>query len=206
MSVWQSFKSLWKSTDDTQPEIVDKTVLNVSTGNFLIFSYTDFEGISEQSLELKSKKDATFQSGKKLSYFKLGLEGMFYRALSEDEIEIMRPLSDMDSFLGLVGDDFNEFMNIDEDEFSVDGSGNEVINSNEKSFELSDDLSWLQKGKYFLTHDEAETEFDSMTCRFSRLRTMDKKRVITIAVEPNSGSTSIYESVVLPSYSIKEMY
>lgn len=205
MSFMKKLSSLWKSTDEDQPEIKVLDVSNLSAGNVIKFGLFDLSEISECTVELNKLKQSVFQNGTCFDFYSLKASPLLYRAISEDEIEIMRPL-DLKVFLDSVGDEFNGFMDIEEDEFSVDNDGNETINSNEKSISINKEISWLPAEEYFLSTDEAETKFNSIVCRFSRLTSLDNKRVITITVEPNSGSTKIYESAILPAYIVEEMY
>lgn len=182
---------------------VEKTISNLKKGYILDFDFNPIFSVSNTKVTLGDTTVVHLQNGSGLTFHNLDNDMMLY-VLDNSKIEVLTK-ANMSTFIDAVDDEFDNFVNIEENEISF-VNGKEQLKSIEKSFSIHSEVDGIiPPERYFSVIDQVECSFNGKPCRFSRLFSLDKQNGITMVVY-EGGDTEIYVSKVLHSNVIKAIY
>lgn len=185
-----------KKAEQLSPTTID----NLQIGGNVMFSFLPLlDDLSENSATITGNMNFKIEQpdGDPIHVNYASLDDTFFIRKEGNKVEVMKEIEDIETFLQVAGDAFNDIMEIDfETEVEETSEGFPLLTENQKNCTLSDKFDWLSEGQYNVTQDSLVAKVDNKDIRFLRLKSMDKKNFITL-FSVDGGETFIYESVLL---------
>jgi len=185
MSFWKNMSAAVRGKKNEKEEAANQIATapadldNLKIGAYVTFAFLPLqENISGQTLEITATRSFTLLDGETIRYAELD-DGAFYLRKEGRKIEILQEFENTDIFTESVDDAFFDVLQLDDNEWEIQG-GVSVVVDNETEFEMLEDQAWANAGTYRIVKDVMAAKLNGKKVRYIRSKASDGKSFISV--------------------------